>query len=67
MPVRDVFADDGQLRADGRLIHDMYLVRIKTPAASHGPRDYEEILQMVPGDQAFRPLVDVGCPLTGKT
>jgi branched-chain amino acid transport system substrate-binding protein len=66
-PVHDVFADGGRLRADGRLVHDMYLVRVKKPEASRAVWDYEEILQTVPGDQAFRPLADAGCPLVGKT
>jgi branched-chain amino acid transport system substrate-binding protein len=62
-PVRDVFADDGRVRADGRMVHDMYLVRVKRPAESLGPRDYEAILQTVPGGQAFRAAADAGCPL----
>jgi branched-chain amino acid transport system substrate-binding protein len=64
--VKDIFADDGRIRPDGRLVHDMYLVRVKQPAESHGPWDYEEILQTVPGSKAFRPEADAGCPL-GKT
>jgi branched-chain amino acid transport system substrate-binding protein len=67
MPVHDVYTDHGEIRADGRLVHDMYLVRVKQPADSHGPWDYEEILQTVPGDQAFRPLAEAGCPLGKKT
>lgn len=66
MPVSDVFAGDGRIRPDGRLVHDMYLVRVKQPAELLGPWDYEAVLQTVPGDQAFRPLADAGCPL-GKT
>jgi branched-chain amino acid transport system substrate-binding protein len=66
MRVDDVFTDHGHLRVDGRLVHDMYLVRVKQPAESHAPWDYEEVLQTVPGDQAFRPLFEAGCP-AGKT
>lgn len=66
MPVHDFYADNARLRADGRLVHDMYLVRVKKPAESKGAWDYEEILQTVPGDKAFRPLAEVGCPLVGK-
>ena len=47
-------------------MHDMYLVKVKSPSASKGAWDYEEILQTVPGDKAFRPLEEVGCPLVGK-
>jgi branched-chain amino acid transport system substrate-binding protein len=65
-PVRDMFADNGVIRADGRMLHDMYLVRVKTPAESKMAWDYEETLQTVPGDVAFRPVQEVGCPLVGK-
>ena len=65
LPVHDFYADNAKLRADGRLVHDMYLVKVKTPAESHGAWDYEEVLQTVPGDKAFRPLAEAGCPLAG--
>jgi branched-chain amino acid transport system substrate-binding protein len=65
-PVHDVYTDHGVIRADGRLVHDMYLVRVKTPAESKQPWDYEETLQTVPGDQAFRPVAEAGCPLQEK-
>ncbi|HVY16823.1 MAG TPA: ABC transporter substrate-binding protein [Rhodopila sp.] len=67
MPIHDMFAAHGTIRADGRMLHDMYLVRIKTPAESKGPWDYEQVLQTVPGDVAFQPVNEVGCPLVGKT
>ena len=67
LPVHDFYADDAKLRADGRLVHDMYLVKVKKPAESRGPWDYEEVLQTVPGDRAFRPITEAGCPLAGKT
>ena len=66
LPVDDFYASDARLRADGRLVHDMYLVKVKSPAASKGPWDYEEVLATVPGDKAFRPLEDAGCPLVGR-
>jgi branched-chain amino acid transport system substrate-binding protein len=65
-PVNDVYTANGRIRADGRLVHDMYLVRVKKPSESKGPWDYEEILQSIPGTQAFRAESDAGCP-TGKT
>ena len=61
--VSDFFARNGELREDGRLLHDMYFVRVKTPAESTGPWDYYSILATIPGDQAFRPLNESGCPL----
>jgi branched-chain amino acid transport system substrate-binding protein len=63
MPINDFFAKNGKLREDGRMVHDMYLVEVKTPAESSGPWDYYKIIAMIPGDQAFRPAGEDGCPL----
>jgi branched-chain amino acid transport system substrate-binding protein len=62
-PVRDAFTDNGTLREDGRMVHSMYLFQVKKPEESKGPWDYYKVLAEVPGDQAFRPLKDGGCPL----
>jgi branched-chain amino acid transport system substrate-binding protein len=61
--VDDFFAKGGEIRADGRLIHDMYLVEVKAPEESRRPWDYYKILSIIPGDQAFRPLGEGKCPL----
>ena len=63
LPVDDFYARNGHLREDGRLVHDMLFAQVKTPAESKGPWDYYKILGVIPGDQAFRPLADGGCPL----
>jgi len=62
-PVNDFFAKDGKIRDDGRMVHDMYLARVKTPDESGGPWDYYEILRTIPGDQAFLPLEESACSL----
>ena len=61
--VDDFYARGGRLREDGRLLHDMYFVQVKTPAKSTGPWDYYKILATIPGEQAFRPAGEDGCPL----
>src|SRR6476469_716864 len=61
--VDDFFAKGGEIRPDGRLIHDMYLVEVKAPEESRRPWDYYKILSIIPGDQAFRPLSDGKCHL----
>ncbi|MDB5362183.1 MAG: transporter substrate-binding protein, partial [Rhodospirillales bacterium] len=66
MPINDFFATDGHIRADGRMVHDMYLVEVKTPAESQAPWDYYRILKTIPGEQAFRPLGLGGCPLVAR-
>ena len=63
IPVNDFFAKNGKLREDGRLLHDMYFVQVKTPAESRGPWDYYKIIATIPGDQALRPAGEDGCPL----
>ena len=63
MPINDFFAKNGKLREDGRMVHDMYLVEVKTPAESSAPWDYYKIIATIPGDQAFRPAGEDGCPL----
>jgi branched-chain amino acid transport system substrate-binding protein len=66
MPVNDFYAHDGHLREDGRLVHDMYFEQVKTPAESKGPWDYDNVLATIPGDQAFRPMAEAGCPLVAR-
>ena len=63
LPVNDFFAKGGRIRADGRLVHDMYLVQVKQPAQSRQPWDYYEILSTIPQNKAFRPLEESVCPL----
>ena len=62
MPVNDFFAAGGRIRPDGRMVHDMYLVEVKTPAESHYPWDYYKIVRTLPGDAVFRPPI-ADCPL----
>lgn len=61
-PVRDAFTDNGVLREDGRMVHSMFLLEVKKPEESKAPWDYYKVLAEVPGDQAFRPMKDGGCP-----
>lgn len=63
MPVNDFFARGGTIRADGRMVHDMLLVQVKSPSESKYPYDYYKVLATIPGDQAFRPLSESECPL----
>jgi len=63
MPSDDPLFGKGQIRADGRHVHDMYLVEVKKPEESKGPWDYYKTLATIPAGQAFRPLDQGGCPL----
>ena len=63
LPIEDVFVHGGKLREDGRVIRDMYLAKVKTPAQSKEPWDYLEIVKTVKGEDAFRPVAESKCPL----
>ncbi|HEY6930613.1 MAG TPA: ABC transporter substrate-binding protein [Thermoanaerobaculia bacterium] len=62
-PINDVFAKGGIVRADGRMIHEMYLMQVKKPSESKRPWDYYNIKATIPGDQAFQPLSKSTCSL----
>jgi branched-chain amino acid transport system substrate-binding protein len=64
MPVEDFFAKKGKVLPNGRMVHDMYLFQVKTPAESKAPWDYYKKLATISGDQAFATPKDSGCPLT---
>ena len=64
MPVNDMFAKNGKILANGRMVHDMYLARVKKPGESKGPWDYYEIIRTIPGDEAFASVAESGCKLT---
>ncbi len=66
LPVNDFFAKNGKIREDGRMVHDMYVYEVKKPSESKGEWDYYKLREVIPGDQAFRPLKDSACPLVKK-
>lgn len=66
LEINDFFATKGKIRADGRMVHDMYLAEAKKPSESTGPWDLLKINAVIPGDQAFRPLSESVCPLVKK-
>lgn len=65
-PVNDFFAENGKIRVDGRMVHDMYLAEVKKPAESKGEWDLIRIKKTIPGDEAFQPLSASTCPLVAK-
>jgi len=62
-PINDFMTRNGTLRIDGRVVRDMYLLQVKKPEESKYPWDYLKVLDTIPGDKAFRPLNEGGCPL----
>ena len=63
MPVNDFMTKNGRIRQDGRLVRDMYLFRVKSPEESKYRFDYYKLLATIPGDEAFKPMEEGGCPL----
>ncbi|MFL9923275.1 ABC transporter substrate-binding protein [Herbaspirillum lusitanum] len=59
--INDFFATNGVIRPDGRMVHDMYLMQVKTPAESKYPWDYAKIVQTIPGDQAYTTKAESRC------
>jgi branched-chain amino acid transport system substrate-binding protein len=62
-PIHDIFTADGTIRADGRVLYDRYLTRVKTPAESKYPWDYLSVVAKIPAADAFRPPGAGGCKL----
>ncbi|MCA6126330.1 ABC transporter substrate-binding protein [Bradyrhizobium sp. WSM 1704] len=67
LPVNDFMTRNGRIRQDGRLVRDMYLFRVKSPAESKYQFDYYELLATIPGEEAFKPMEDGGCPFLKKS
>ncbi len=65
-PINDMFAKGGKIRADGRMVHDMYLFQVKSPAESKAPGDYYNLRGTVKGEDAFQSLADGSCTVAKK-
>ncbi|MDB5578240.1 MAG: transporter substrate-binding protein [Bradyrhizobium sp.] len=61
--INDMFAHNGHIRADGRMVHDMYLVQLKAPADVKDKWDHYNVKETVPDDEAFQPLATSKCRL----
>jgi branched-chain amino acid transport system substrate-binding protein len=64
--INDVFAKGGYVRADGRMVHDMYLMQVKKPEDSKYPWDYYQLKKVIPAEEAFQPLALSTCPMLKK-
>jgi len=61
--INDVFAKGGYIRDDGRMVHDMYLMQVKTPAQSTEPWDYYNVVETFKGEAAWQTKADSKCAL----
>jgi branched-chain amino acid transport system substrate-binding protein len=65
MKINDMFTTGGFIRADGLMIHDMYVMQVKSPQESKYPWDYYKVVKVMSGEQAFGPITGL-CPLAPK-
>ena len=64
--VNDMFAKNGYVREDGRMIHDMFLMEVKKPSESKYPWDYYKQIAVLPGEEVFTKLSESTCKLVKK-
>ncbi|RSZ59151.1 ABC transporter substrate-binding protein [Massilia atriviolacea] len=61
--INDMFTKNGEIRPDGRMVHDMYLMEVKKPAESKYPWDYYKVVATIPGAQAYTTKAETKCSL----
>ena len=64
--INDMFTKNGYIRADGLMVHTMYVMQVKTPAESKYPWDYYKVIKVMPGEEADGQQSDPTCPLAKK-
>ncbi len=66
-PIDDDLFGPVVVRPDGRAIHNMYILKVKSPAASKSKWDLLEQVGLLTGPEAFRPLDEGGCSLVEQS
>jgi branched-chain amino acid transport system substrate-binding protein len=61
--INDIFAKNGYIRADGRMVHDMYLMQVKSPDKSTEPWDYYNVVETIKGEAAWTTKAESKCAL----
>jgi branched-chain amino acid transport system substrate-binding protein len=64
--INDLFTKNGYIRADGLMVHTMYVMQVKTPAASKYPWDYYQVIKVMSGEEADGAQPDPACTLAKK-
>ena len=59
--INDMYAKNGYIRPDGRMVHEMYLMQVKAQSDSKYPWDYYKVIQAVPGEDAFTTKAETKC------
>jgi branched-chain amino acid transport system substrate-binding protein len=63
IPIEDDVLRNAHIREDGRVVSDVYLFEVKTPAESHGDWDFYNLRATLGPDRAWRPMSEGGCKL----
>jgi branched-chain amino acid transport system substrate-binding protein len=61
--INDMFAKNGEIRPDGRMAYDMYLMEVKKPSESKAPWDYYKVAKTIPAAQAYTTKAETKCAL----
>jgi branched-chain amino acid transport system substrate-binding protein len=61
LPVHDLASPNVSIRADGRVLRNMYVFQVKSPSESKAPWDLYKLVKTIPFDTAFRPLKQSDC------
>ena len=64
--INDMFTKNGYIRADGLMVHTMYVMQVKTPAESKYPWDYYKVIKVMSGEEADGSQPDPACSLSKK-
>src|SRR5882724_13004815 len=64
--INDLFTKNGYIRADGLMVHTMYVMQVKTPAESKYPWDYYKVIKVLPAEEAYGSQPGPACSLTKK-
>jgi branched-chain amino acid transport system substrate-binding protein len=64
--LNDMFVKNGYIRADGLMVHNMYVMQVKTPAESKYAWDYYKVIKVMPGAEADGTQPDPACTLVKK-
>ena len=61
--INDIFTKGGYIRDDGTMVHDMYLMQVKSPDQSAEPWDYYKVAEVIKGEAAWTTKAESKCPL----
>ena len=63
--INDMFVKGGYIRADGLMIHPVYVMQVKAPQESKYPWDYYKVVKIMSGEEAFGPMTGL-CRISAK-